>query len=79
MIIGQSLIGISQAEKHTVGHILTEDDIHFFEEKGLFGIYTLEPQSAQILSPALMNKCIQAVSKSDVEAILSLSTQLVTE
>ena len=79
MMLGQSLIGISHAENYTIGHILTEGDIQFFKEKGLFGIYTLEPQPAQILSPELMNKCIQAISKLDVDAIVSLSEQLVNE
>lgn len=79
MMLGQSLIGISQAENYTIGHVLTEDDIHFFEEKGLSGIYTLEPQPARILSPDLMAKCIQAINQTDIDAILSLSTQLVNE
>lgn len=79
MMIGQSLIGISHAENYSIGHILTEDDIHFFEEKGVFGIYTMEPQPAQIISPELMTKCIQAINQTDIDTIMSLSTQLVNE
>lgn len=79
MMLGQSLIGISNAENYTLGRILTEDDLHFFQEKGLPGIYTLEPQPAQILSPELMTNCIQAINQSDIDAIILLSSQIVNE
>ena len=63
MRIGQSIIGITGAEHYVLGTVLTEQDIAFFEENGFSGIYTLEAQPTEILSPALMQHCLQAVKK----------------
>ena len=79
MVLGQNLIGISQADNYTVGYVLTENDIRFLEDKGLFGLYTIETQPAQILSPELMKKCIRAIRKVDIDAIIPLATQIVDE
>jgi len=79
MRIGQSLVGIPQTDKYVIGAVLTEGDILYLQEKGLFGVYTMEDDPAEILSHDLLYRCLYAVQKSDVETLISLSEQIVTE
>jgi len=79
MRVGQDLVGITHAENFTTGYILTENDILFLQENGITGIYTLEKSPAEILSRSLMNSCITALKKSDLNTLVSLAEQIVKE
>jgi len=80
MILGQNLFGIEQYEKYKLGTILTADDILFLNDAGVVGVYTLDALPAKILSSDdLMKLCLEAVKKADINAMLQLSKQIVTD
>jgi len=79
MMLGQSILGITQAEKYIIGTVLTEKDIDFLGDKGIFGVYTMETKAPEILSPELMLRCLTAFQKKDIDTMLSLSEQIVIE
>lgn len=79
MTLGQSLLGIAQTEKYVIGTILTEKDIDFLKEKGIFGVYTMETKAPEILSSDLMLQCLNAFNKKNIDALLSLSGQIVSD
>lgn len=79
MRVGQSLPGISQAEKYTIGYSLSEEDILILDEKGITGLYTLETPPAEILSSDLMCECISALKKADIDSILPLGAKIAAE
>lgn len=79
MRIGQSIIGVAQAEKYTVGYTLTDDDIASLYEGGVPGVYVMEEAPAEILSTELMGNCIAALKKKDLNAIISLAGKIANE
>ncbi len=80
MVLGQNLFGIEQYEKYKLGTILTANDILFLDDAGVVGVYTMEALPAKILSSDdLMKQCLEAVKKADINAMLSLAKQIVTD
>ena len=51
----------------------------YLNESGLVGVYTMEQPPAEILSPALLQRCISALKKHNLDAILPLAEQIVYE
>lgn len=79
MMLGQSILGITRAEKYVVGTVLTDTDIKLLSDCGIFGVYIIENQHAEILSPDLLQRCLKAVKKTDLDAMPRLAEQLVEE
>lgn len=79
MRVGQSIIGIPGAEKYVSGTILDATDIDFLDQKGLFGIYTMDKHPVEILSPKLMCECLEAINKVDINAMIRLSLDIANE
>lgn len=79
MRLGRTLPGIARADKYTMGYPLSEEDILLLDEKGFSGVYTMENPPSEILSNELMCACMTALKKTDLNALLSLSEQMVTE
>ena len=78
MVIGQSILGITDLEDYVCGKVLSQMDINLMKSKGLFGIYVMESAN-NILSPSLMKYCLKAVKENNINSMFALSKDIVTE
>ena len=79
MKLGQGIVGLQSARNYEKGLILTAEDISFFDEKGIFGIYVMEETPVEILSKELFEACLHAVKNIDIDAIIELAPKMAKE